>query len=372
MKYQLTLLALVLTLPLFAQTNYFGTVGGNEIFFSTDAYQFSEEITAVYLLEEDYEPYWMTGLLDFGTLKLSEFIDGEIVAILEIPNFDDQKEMLTGSMTFMGSGETFDLKLDRLYSLSEDDSSWEDGRLDQLWRFDDYYFVLLTSKTEDEYYARVTGIQIFDDNHQIIQEISGIDCSSVRGYNSIQIEDFNFDGALDFSIFQEQYSGANTMSMYYLFNEEDEEFQFSEDLSYLMSAEFNPDRGIVIERNATPETDIIIYYSWDANGNLVQLNMIPDEYLIDEVWDLAITIEGDFDTEQKTGQLVMYSDQTISVTHGDLNFKYRIEYGDEQVTLTNVEMEEDVLHYQVKENIRDRMVWTRLENDVFETWVITK
>lgn len=354
-----------------AQTSYIGTVAGEEIRFSTDAHEFSTEVTAVYSMGPEIVPFWMTGSLEEKSLNLAEYMDGELISSIVIEDFDNQESQLQGKMTFMGSGESFDLVLNRDFSL-EGDGSWEDKRLEQMERTEYFYFAVILSKPADSYYARIKSVQIFDYQDALIQEFVGLDASGIRGFHSVEIADYNFDGVSDFSVFGEQYAGANTSSYYFLRNDSGE-FIYNDELSQLTSADFDVERSTVIERNVSGPEEIIRFYSFDTNGKLEQLNMLPEEYFADDTsWELTKTQEGDFDPLVEKGSVVFLEDQSIYVQIGELHFNYWIRFSENRVILTNMDQEDDVLSYEIQEKSASKQIWTRLENDVFETWELTK
>lgn len=374
MKTKLLLPLLLIGSLIQAQNNYTGFVAGDSIIFSTDANSFSETALAYYSLGGGYIfPFWMSGYLENGTLKLTEYQDVNVMSTIEIYDFDDQKNELKGNMTFMGSGETFELVLTKSFSLDGNDFDFNDQRLEQLCTSPPFTFSVVLEKNADDYYARITGFLIMDENFDILQEFIDMEGSSIRGYESVQMDDYNFDGILDVSVFNQQYAGANTTGYYFLYNTESEEFEFCEELSNLISAEFDWGNKMVIERNQSGQEVSLAFYAYDSYGKLEQLNMTAEEYEpVGETWDFTKTQEGDFDMVVDQGKVVFLNDGNLYVTFNQIEFLYKLKYEDDQVILTNTQMEEDVLTYTVEVETPDQKIWSRLENDVWETWIMNK
>jgi hypothetical protein len=87
----------------------------------------------------------------------------------------------------------------------------------------DHFFKLLVSSDS----SRVLGVKIFlKKTKNLIQQID-IDCD-FRGSNAVVVEDYNFDGVEDFSIFESSYAGANSSRIYLLRTPSSEKYFISE------------------------------------------------------------------------------------------------------------------------------------------------
>ncbi len=276
MKYLMIAVFLVAPVLLEAQNTYKGTLGGQGISFATDAYEYSEEILAVYSYLEEGIPIWLSGFMQNGNLFLDEVSDdGVILVKYEFPGFDDQKTSISGKWIHQGSGDEQEIFLTLDFKLSDCSHEFKDKELFMVNGTENLYFSVLTYMTEDDYYARISDVLIYDRaTHELLQSIEGLDAQSIRGFRSVSIGDYNFDSEDDFCVFGEQFAGPNTKSFYFIFDPVKEEFNYSEQLSNLMSAEFDSTEGIIIERNVSGNSESARAYGYDANGTLVELNMI--------------------------------------------------------------------------------------------------
>ena len=91
--------------------------------------------------------------------------------------------------------------------------------------------ILQKASTQNHYFRvvlhnnnRITGVKIYDKKTgKLIQEIAGLDCQN-RGFDNISIGDFNFDGEEDFAVFEEQFAGPNTGSLYFLYDSKTKQY----------------------------------------------------------------------------------------------------------------------------------------------------
>ena len=106
------------------------------------------------------------------------------------------------------------------------DLCYGDGReMLQTISLQNYFFKLLVVPTKEPPYASwVTGIKIYSiKTGAVYQEIKA-DFPLHRGINSIETDDYNFDGIRDFSVFEFQCAGTNTTRRYLLFNPKTKKF----------------------------------------------------------------------------------------------------------------------------------------------------
>ena len=374
MKTRILLLSLILSSTLPAQVFYSGTVGNESITMVIESGYPDNGLLAVYYLgENQHFAFWLSGYMENSHLKFAEWQGENLLSEVMLFNYDADNKELSGEMTFMGSGETFALRLNKSGQLDGEGFEVEDLRLDQLSGTEAQRFALLISKDEEEYYATTTGLLIMNDRFEVLQEFDGLEGMAIRGFESVEIDDFNFDGYLDVYVFGSQYAGANTSGYYFLFNTESQEFDYNSDLSSLISAYFDWSTQTVIETNQSGSEILQRFYAYDQNGQLLELNMTAEEYEQQgDTWNLTKTQEGDFETQVDHGKVIFFYNETIRVMLGQSDFTYSLRYADDRAILTNVKLPDDVLTYTIEIDQPEKQIWTRLENDNFETWILLK
>jgi hypothetical protein len=110
----------------------------------------------------------------------------------------------------------------------------------------DHYFKLLISLSEDGSFQKVSGVKIFEKNtDELIQQID-LDCEW-RGIDDVMVNDYNFDGLEDFSVFEASYAGPNTTRVYILKDHGSDKYHLSEITG--ISLEFDPVSKTISEHN---------------------------------------------------------------------------------------------------------------------------
>lgn len=219
MKKTFILLTLFLfTNNLFSQTTYTGQVGKYPVELVT--YIFSDGVArAFYVYTKFDEPIIIDGTLKHGLLTLVEKdSSGKESASLVFKDFDADKTSLNGTWTDLTSNKTLQITLTKSFNIEYgDDFEWRNRELLQPASLDNKYFKILVSKEKGDFYARVSGVKIFEKRTDKLLQQVDLDCQ-LWGINNISIGDYNFDGIPDFSVFEQSYAGPNTSSVYFLYN----------------------------------------------------------------------------------------------------------------------------------------------------------
>ena len=136
-------------------------------------------------------------------------------------NFDRANSEILGTNEDLLQQKKLNVKLKKEFHVGSEDitSSCEGKEVLQKESLKDKYFkVVLDTQLHNSLRVEVNGVKIFDKKtNKVLQEICNLDCEN-RDVNCISLGDFNFDGYVDFSIFEAQYAGANTSSLYFLYN----------------------------------------------------------------------------------------------------------------------------------------------------------
>jgi hypothetical protein len=102
---------------------------------------------------------------------------------------------------------------------------WQE-RISEVYNLEHFSFELVSSKTEDDFSPSYICVQVFEKpSNRFVQEIDLRECDFCHGCSPFfKGGDFNFDGREDFQLFTCYYAGANTSSLYYLYDPERKEF----------------------------------------------------------------------------------------------------------------------------------------------------
>ena len=208
----------LLTFNLFGQTNYTGFIDKYPIELVT--YIYSDGVTrAIYTYSNYDEPITINGELKQNKLTLYEKDNNEKnKATLSFDNFDAKSNQLVGNWKDLNSDKQFNITLTKNFDINYGENiEWKEREIIQPTSFKDKYFKLVISKAKENFYANVTGVKIFEKKtDKLIQQID-LECQ-LWGLDNISVEDYNFDGISDFSVFEQSYAGPNTSRIYFLYN----------------------------------------------------------------------------------------------------------------------------------------------------------
>ncbi len=248
MKQTLHILTLLLiSFIAFGQTSYSGFIDKYPIELVTDVFS-DGDARAIYAYSNYDEPIVINGELKEGKLTLNEKDSKEKnKAILTFENFDSKSNQLEGTWKDLNSNKQFKINLTKTFNIDYGESiEWTTREIIQPVSLKDKYFKLVISKANDDFYANVTGVKIFEKKtDKLIQQID-LECQ-LWGLNNISIGDYNFDNIDDFSVFEQSYAGPNTSRLYFLCNPKTNKY-FESGFSGT-SLEFNDTKKRIYERN---------------------------------------------------------------------------------------------------------------------------
>lgn len=203
----------------FGQASYSGSVGESPVTLVTDIYS-DGVANGIYVYDKFDEPIRLEGNLTKKKLTFTEKDAKKLTrATLTFSNFDAKSAEISGIWKDAKTGKTLDIKLRKDFDVGYGASG--EGELIQSDSLPDKYFKVVIAGD------RSVAVKIFEKKtDRLIQKID-LDCQQ-RGADSVSVGDFNFDGITDFSIFESSYAGANTSSLYYLYDPVKKEFFNSE------------------------------------------------------------------------------------------------------------------------------------------------
>lgn len=248
MKQTLIILTiLIFNINLFGQTTYAGFIDKYPIVFVTDIYS-DGDARAFYVYTKFDDPIRINGNLKNGLLKLTEKNGAnKDIATLIFKDYNSKSNNIEGIWKDISSNKELKITLTKSFDIDFGDSiEWKNKELLQPTSLKDKYFKLIISKEKNRFYAIVTGLKIFEKKtDKLIQQID-LECQ-LWGIDNISIDDYNFDGISDFSVFEQSYAGPNTSSLYFLCDKQTNTYFESEFGG--TSLEFDSKNKKIYERN---------------------------------------------------------------------------------------------------------------------------
>jgi hypothetical protein len=219
MRNVIFILAIILTTSsLHCQTIYSGFIDKYPIELVTDTYS-DGDARAIYAYSDKDEPIVINGTLKNKVLTLYEKdANNKNSASLTFNKFDSTNSNQEGIWIDLKTNKELKITINKTSAINYGDSlEWEDREILQPVSLDNRYFKLILSKKKGEFYAMVTGVKIIEKKTDKLLQKLNVDCQ-LMGLENISIGDFNFDGILDFSVFETSYAGPNTSSLYFLYD----------------------------------------------------------------------------------------------------------------------------------------------------------
>mgnify|MGYP003606688565 FL=1 len=248
MKQTLIILTiLIFNINLFGQTTYAGFIDKYPIVFVTDIYS-DGDARAFYVYTKFDDPIRINGNLKNGLLKLTEKNGAnKDIATLIFKDYNSKSNNIEGIWKDISSNKELKITLTKSFDIDFGDRKKKKSKeLLQPTSLKDKYFKLIISKEKNRFYAIVTGLKIFEKKtDKLIQQID-LECQ-LWGIDNISIDDYNFDGISDFSVFEQSYAGPNTSSLYFLCDKQTNTYFESEFGG--TSLEFDSKNKKIYERN---------------------------------------------------------------------------------------------------------------------------
>lgn len=216
MRLAFSILLLLLSITGKSQSCYSGHLGTLPITLIT--YCYSDGVSKAYYVYDKYDdPITINGNLKNGELKLFEKDNnGNISATLIFESFQESKTEIKGKWISNDSTKTYQIILQKDFDIGFGDNlEWNAKELIQSKTTENHYFKTILTKKKGVFYARVSGVKIFEKSTDKLIQVIELDCQ-LFGIDSVSIGDYNFDGIEDFSVFEGSYAGPNTSSIYFL------------------------------------------------------------------------------------------------------------------------------------------------------------
>lgn len=214
----LLLTILLITSGLYGQTMFSGYIDKYPIELIADLS--SEGVgRAIYTYSNRDEPIIIIGTLINKNLILYEKnAKNKKSTKITFNKFDATRNRHEGSWTDLKTNKNLKITLNKSFEINYGDSAeWKDREILQPVSLGNKYFKLIVSKKKGEFQATVTGVKILEKKTDKLLQKLNVDCQ-LMGLENISIGDFNFDGILDFAVFETSYAGPNTSSLYFLYD----------------------------------------------------------------------------------------------------------------------------------------------------------
>ena len=230
-----------------AQTSYSGFLGKYPI--TMVMFHYSDGDTRAYYVYDKYNtPIIINGRFDDGKLTLFEKDNNNsITATIKILDFDKKNNEITGQWTNTNHTKTYKISLKKDFDISYgEDKEWNVKELLQSQTTKEHYFKTIITKEKGDFFARITGIKIYEKKTDRLIQTIELDCQ-LSGIDNVRVGDYNFDGIQDFSVFEASYAGPNTSSIYILRNPDSEKYTVSDFQG--TSLEFDSAEKLIYEHN---------------------------------------------------------------------------------------------------------------------------
>jgi hypothetical protein len=261
------------------QTSYSGRIGDNPVRMVLERSEHGDkEASAIYAYTEYDKPISLEGTNRDSVVVLREKNDdGDVRARLTLSGFQSSPDTITGTWTRVQGPKELSIELSRNFSLDlaeevdwgeRENIHWPERYILQSATLKGRYFMLGVSKEKGESYPTTTGVKIYErGSDQLVQKI---DLSGeFRSLNNIEVQDYNFDGHEDFSVFEQQYAGPNVTRIYFLYDSENDIFR-EKDLPGT-SLTFIPEKELFQSRNQSQAGCMVTVSKYTFRGMEVEL-----------------------------------------------------------------------------------------------------
>jgi hypothetical protein len=230
-----------------SQTQYTGMLGKQPIHLFAEVHG-DGVVSAMYIYDKYNTPIIANGRLRGSILELHEKgSQNKIVATLRFKHFDPKSQEAEGEWVDSVHDKHLPISLKREFVI-EDGEQIDAGPVEviQAEATKDNYFKTIVVKKKGEFSPQVVGVKVFTKRGNSVLQTFDLDVE-YRGTDNVSVEDFNFDGLEDFSVFERSYFGPNTGSIYFLRNPKSDSY-FKSTFSGV-SLEFDSKAKLIHEHN---------------------------------------------------------------------------------------------------------------------------
>ena len=247
MRLTTLILFLLISIAGKSQSSYSGHLGNFPI--TLVMYHYGDGDSRAYYVYNKFDtPITINGTLNNGVLSLFEKVGGrDTSATLVFENFTEAAQEIKGKWISSDSTKTYQVSLQKDFDIGYGDNlEWKIKELIQSNSTKEHYFKTIITKERGVFYARISGVKIFEKGTDKLIQTIELDCQ-LFGIDNVSVGDYNFDGIEDFSVFEASYTGPNTSSIYILRDPNSDKYLKSSFSG--SSLEFDNDSNLIYEHN---------------------------------------------------------------------------------------------------------------------------
>lgn len=247
MKTTTFLIAILYSIFGISQTSYSGYLGKSPITLVT--YNYGDgDVRAYYVYDKFDTPIIINGKLSNENLVLFEYNNsGDISATLNFSDFKQSDDFIIGKWMNKDKTKIYKITLNKDFDINYGENvEWKNKELIQSKSTENHYFKTIIAKDKGDFYARIIGVKIYEKKSDKLIQTIKLDCQ-LFGIDSVSVDDYNFDGIQDFSVFEASYAGPNTSSIYILKDKNSEKYIVSD--FHGTSLEFDNALKLIYEHN---------------------------------------------------------------------------------------------------------------------------
>jgi hypothetical protein len=247
MKKLFYFILILFTYPIFSQAKYSGFIDKYPIELALNYYS-ENDIIAHYVYTNFDTPIKLHGKMINNNLVFTEkYTNNRTTATITLNDFTENTENLVGVFKNLITNKDLNIVLKKDFNFDfNDEDKIVNKEVIASEDIGNYYLKQVITKEKGSLGDYVTSVKILEKKTDKLIQTLEVDCQS-WGLNSINVADFNFDGHLDFSVFESSYAGPNTSSLYFLYNPKTKTF-FDSGFTGV-SLEFEQKKKRIFERN---------------------------------------------------------------------------------------------------------------------------
>ena len=205
------LVLLAWTTPAHADVVYSGTLGPQPIHLVLEGYSDGVAV-GTYAYDRHDTPIALQGRVEGRVAVLEE----GSVAILRLEAQDDDWDRVVGTWSPNAGGTAHPISLRRQAAIDRyRPHSGPPVEVLQGASTPEHYFTVRFAAPADGGRPRAVAVSVHRKRTDALLQTFDVD-TDPRGFDGVQVGDFNFDGVPDFSLFEASYAGPNTSSLYFL------------------------------------------------------------------------------------------------------------------------------------------------------------
>lgn len=213
---RLLFLLMLCSISAMAQTTYVGFIDKYPVTIALIPTESDDVVEAICVYDKYDTPMIINGAKKGNKVTLYEKdAKGNINARLVFPLYKSSFKQITGEWINKDSTKRMAIHLTKDFDYANSPTPEYRREMIQSTSLKDHYLKLIVVKQKDFGTPMVAGVNVYEKKTDKLIQTLEFD-AQLNGLNNTDVGDYNFDGQQDFSVFQEQFAGANTSSLYFL------------------------------------------------------------------------------------------------------------------------------------------------------------